>query len=36
MAGLCFWTILCMHGKDVLRVAIFQDTREVEVEVYVG
>ena len=35
MAGLYLWTMVCMQGKDVLRVAIFQDIREVEVEVYV-
>ena len=34
--GLYFWIILCMQGRDVLRVAMFQDIREVEVEVYVG
>ena len=34
--GLCLWIILCIQGKDVLRVAVFQDIMEVEVEVYVG
>ena len=36
IARLYFWIILYMQGRDVLRVAMFQDIREAEVEVYVG
>ena len=36
IAGLCFWIIVCREGKDVLRLAIFQDIREARVEAHVG
>ena len=36
IAGLYFWINLCIHGNDVLQVAMFQDRREAEVELYVG
>ena len=36
IVGLYFWINLCIQGRDVLRVAMFQDIREAEVEMYVG
>ena len=35
IARFYFWINLYIQGRDVLRVAMFQDIREAKVEVYV-